>query len=125
MAPSAGAAVSSMPGIWTVGRCTSGGGASGLTAITPTLAIATPAENTERIAADIFHTPFSQDCPGYLNHRLITGSAKVFSALRLDWGQPGKVAGREHLGCDPPGNLRREHLNSCLESAIVSCQPTS
>ena len=53
MAPSAGTAVSSISGICTVGICTSGAGASGLTAITPVAARATLAENAERIAEGI------------------------------------------------------------------------
>ena len=53
MAPRAGTAVSSIPGICTVGTANAGAGASGLTAMTPTLATATPVVNSERITADI------------------------------------------------------------------------
>ena len=56
MAPRAGTEApltSSIPGICTVGTANAGAGASGLTAMTPTLATATPVVNSERITADI------------------------------------------------------------------------
>ena len=56
IAPRAGAEApftSSIPGICTVGMGTAGAGASGLTAMTPALATATLAVNSERIAAGI------------------------------------------------------------------------
>ena len=56
IAPRAGAAVNSIAGNSMVGTGKPGAGASGLTAMTPALANATPAVNTERMATVIDHS---------------------------------------------------------------------